>query len=279
MVIYQIKNKINNKLYIGQTIDFASRWKRHLRQMLQDDYPLYRAIRKYGASNFEVSILENVDSIDKLNEREIFYIKEFNTMLPLGYNCSTGGNRPIFSKESREKMSKAKKGTLPWNKNIKTGPKPEEIKIKNAQSRNKSVRRISSSGEIKIYPSLKSTALDGFRPSCVSLCCKYPFSHQSHKNFKWEYTNTKHIKQKSPKEKKFNSGQFKKGCISSTAKKVRITNLSTGEIKLYDSASIVAKELGYSHYNTVSQYCTKNKIVNNLKFEFFTSLRELNGNK
>lgn len=77
--IYMIKNKINGFSYIGQAKDIDRRWDRHKYDALHNvDTYLYRAIRKYGISNFEFSIVEFCD-VEELDAKEIFYIK--NTIL------------------------------------------------------------------------------------------------------------------------------------------------------------------------------------------------------
>lgn len=97
--IYKILNKINNKVYIGQSVNIEVRWSSHRSRPYQvnsSQYncPLYRAIRKYGLSNFEFSILEEC-SKEKLNEREIFYISQFQANdSSYGYNLTAGGDSP-----------------------------------------------------------------------------------------------------------------------------------------------------------------------------------------
>lgn len=59
--IYCITNKINNKMYIGQTARMLQeRWKDHLESSrdLNNHRPLYLAMRKYGIENFSLTILE-----------------------------------------------------------------------------------------------------------------------------------------------------------------------------------------------------------------------------
>lgn len=96
--IYCITNLINNKMYIGQTARLLSeRWKDHLESSkdLNNQRPLYLAMRKYGIENFSCSIIEQCpDSI--LNEREQYWIKEKQTWISeypnKGYNLTCGGN-------------------------------------------------------------------------------------------------------------------------------------------------------------------------------------------
>jgi group I intron endonuclease len=111
MIIYQILNKKNNKCYIGQTVNsFARRYNNGGWHVQGNDY-LRNAAKKYGLENFEINILEEgIDSIKELNEKEIFYIKKFNSIAPNGYNLMDGGQRILcrtHSDKSKEKMSKS----------------------------------------------------------------------------------------------------------------------------------------------------------------------------
>jgi group I intron endonuclease len=61
--IYKITNIINNHCYIGQSRNIQKRWKNHISAShncneKSYEYPLYRAIRKYGVENFSFDILE-----------------------------------------------------------------------------------------------------------------------------------------------------------------------------------------------------------------------------
>ena len=61
-VVYKITNKINGKIYIGQTTrTFEQRWKEHCNDAMnfKDIYLFHNAIRKYGKENFECEILES----------------------------------------------------------------------------------------------------------------------------------------------------------------------------------------------------------------------------
>ena len=93
--IYKITNKVNNKVYIGQSSDIKRRWRDHRSAAFNPkdngyNYPLYKAIRKYGLDNFSFDILEECSQSD-INEREIFYIKEYNAHGSGGYNQDDGG--------------------------------------------------------------------------------------------------------------------------------------------------------------------------------------------
>jgi hypothetical protein len=84
---------VNNKLYVGKTISTLKvRLGEHCRESRRqraENRPLYRAMRKYGEDKFSICLLEEVD-IDKLSERETYWINELNTYSN-GYNATRGG--------------------------------------------------------------------------------------------------------------------------------------------------------------------------------------------
>lgn len=88
--IYVITNLINGKQYVGQTSrDIYVRFDEHCYDA--SNSAIHKAIEKYGVSNFSLQELETVD-LDKLDEREQFWIKELNTYCN-GYNKNEGGNQ------------------------------------------------------------------------------------------------------------------------------------------------------------------------------------------
>ena len=98
--IYKVKNLINSKVYIGQSVDIEKRWSTHIAE-LNNNYHynahLQRAWNKYGKENFEFSIVEECD-VNQLNQREIYWISKFNSYED-GYNLTSGGgNTESFSK-------------------------------------------------------------------------------------------------------------------------------------------------------------------------------------
>ena len=81
-------------MYIGQTRrTIARRWTGHKncskRKKLPYNSPLYKAMKKYGIKSFVISEIEECDD-ELLNEREIYWIAQYNTV-ENGYNISRGG--------------------------------------------------------------------------------------------------------------------------------------------------------------------------------------------
>lgn len=107
--IYKITNKINGKVYIGQTIhSIEYRFSKHCLKSQNGCVVLHNAITKYGKENFKVELIEEVP-IEKLDEREIYWISYYkSTNRKFGYNILLGGNlgRKGFSKLSKEDIDK-----------------------------------------------------------------------------------------------------------------------------------------------------------------------------
>lgn len=87
--IYKIENKINGKIYIGQSIEIERRWQKHLNA--KDDFLIHKAIQKYGKNCFSFSILEECDILS-LDNQEKYWIQYYNSLIPNGYNMIEGGN-------------------------------------------------------------------------------------------------------------------------------------------------------------------------------------------
>ena len=103
---YKITNTINGKIYIGETHSIDTRFKRHINSAKHGSNSyIHRAIRKYGSEYFIVEQLgEYLNEKDALNS-EIEFIKQFQSNVPtIGYNLTTGGDKPSFSDSVREQM-------------------------------------------------------------------------------------------------------------------------------------------------------------------------------
>lgn len=102
--IYVIRNRINSKVYVGQTKDITTRFLQHCKPSSANDNSLIaKAIQEYGANNFWVEILEK-DVLD-YNERESYWIKTLNSLEPNGYNIQPGGDAPPHYKGLKHPFS------------------------------------------------------------------------------------------------------------------------------------------------------------------------------
>lgn len=116
--IYQIRNTVNGKTYIGSAMNIGSRWSTHrhlLRKNKHHSIYLQREWNKYGEDAFEFSVLEPC-SILMLIFREQHYINfvspEYNIAKVAG---SALGRK--HSDETRKKMSESQKAQRAKNGN------------------------------------------------------------------------------------------------------------------------------------------------------------------
>ena len=109
--IYRIWHIESGMSYIGRTIQpIAYRINAHFAGK-QGCRRITHAIKKYGADAFKHEMLEDNIPVNSLSEREIYWIKHFNSVSPNGYNLTHGGDGPgVPSTETRERLSEAGKG-------------------------------------------------------------------------------------------------------------------------------------------------------------------------
>ncbi len=147
--IYKTTNLINNKIYIGQRCSNKSC---ELDSYLGSGVILNKSIKKHGIENFKKDLIEYV-SKETINEREVFWIKEFNsTNVNTGYNLNIGGgsNRGFkHSDEAKRRIGESKKGKtqpeelkLRWSANRTGMIFSEETKIKMSESAMKNMADI-----------------------------------------------------------------------------------------------------------------------------------------
>ena len=109
--IYMIRNTVNGKAYIGKTTQKPeNRIRDHLDCQNKGSRLLKRAIEKYGRDAFAYEILHDSVFDIFLDEIEIAEIAKHNTLVPNGYNLTTGGEGGHHTKETLLKISKSNKG-------------------------------------------------------------------------------------------------------------------------------------------------------------------------
>lgn len=123
--IYCFENIINNKKYIGQADNLRKRIRQHI-TMLKGEYDGCLALQHswsfYGKENFIIYTIEECEK-EKLNEREVFWIKELHSHTTEGgLNISFGGDSFFegrhHSEESKKKISENSKvptGETHWS--------------------------------------------------------------------------------------------------------------------------------------------------------------------
>ena len=121
--IYKISNDINDKLYIGQTSNIYQRFLKHksVAKLKTDTNPMYKDMNLYGFEHFNIYILEECEESEADN-KEKYWIKHLNTLIPNGYNILSGGKK-LFGEENvfygkhhtdktKQKISNKNKGRI-----------------------------------------------------------------------------------------------------------------------------------------------------------------------
>jgi len=96
--VYLITNIENKKQYVGITkFSLEERFSQHIKR----GFILTEAIQKYGQQKFSIELVEEVESAERAYELEQYYIKQYDTKVPNGYNLTDGGDG-IFGWEASE---------------------------------------------------------------------------------------------------------------------------------------------------------------------------------
>lgn len=104
-----LKNKMNGKIYIGQTFrPIQTRLEEHRTGKSSGCVAIYNAIKFHGWENFDKDWYECPD--EDLNFDEELLVREMGTLSPDGYNLKEGGGGGKMSMESKQKMSEAQRG-------------------------------------------------------------------------------------------------------------------------------------------------------------------------
>lgn len=117
MILYEIRNSINDKVYVGITrTSLDQRYRSHKYSSKSVHTPLYCAIRKHGIENFIMTPIELFDNTKDLEEAEFNKIAEYRMQGILLYNILDGGASyfPIKDMESHKAVLREKrKGRKP----------------------------------------------------------------------------------------------------------------------------------------------------------------------
>lgn len=108
MGIYMIENTVNNKVYIGSSVDTNNRINNHKNDLNKNKHHnkyLQRAWKKYGADNFTFTVIEKVNDRDKLIEREQYWMDYYNVS-ENGYNINPTAGSQLGRKLSEDSKNK-----------------------------------------------------------------------------------------------------------------------------------------------------------------------------
>lgn len=235
-IIYKAINKINNKIYIGQTIrTLEDRKKEHAHPKKDKIYLFQRAIMKYGFENFEWITIDYAFSQEELNIKEICWIQIYDSSnINKGYNLTKGGE---FGKLTGEAELKRCENSRKWQ-------------IENIG------KKVINLGTHKVYLTIREASeCEGVTATAISLCCngtnqtagKYMYA------FYDEYSNNKDYYDNLKWENKYNT--------------TKVINLSTN--KIYNLMTEAEKETN-TPYQSISKCCRREqKSANNYFWAYY----------
>lgn len=104
-IIYKIENKINGKVYIGQTCQpLCKRIAQHKRDAYRSKCFIHAAIRKYGFNNFSIRKIDSAADGVELDDKERTYIEYYGSF-GHGYNMNEGGNGVSYIMKERNRQA------------------------------------------------------------------------------------------------------------------------------------------------------------------------------
>lgn len=186
--VYKILNNLNDKIYIGKTSNLEQRWKNHIKVARggKEKYPIHfqaihAAIKKYGESNFTLSVIKEFDSESESFQEETQIISMMRQSGVKLYNLTDGGEGLLGYKHTesaknkisdylrtrqlteQNKLNMSKAQIESWKTRSRTTkPCPEEVKTKisaaNKGSNNGS-SKLTESDVIVIKQLLKDTKI------------------------------------------------------------------------------------------------------------------------
>lgn len=186
--IYRIRNKVNNKCYIGSAAGHLQRRRQHyhlLRSNKHFNSHLQSAWNRYKEENFIYEVLQFVSDKQSLIKRERWWISRHSSANPLfGYNITENpqvGNLGMkMSKEAKDKMSKSKKGKK---------HKREHCAARGLSCRVPIIQYTKSGDFVRVWSGAVEAgeALNIDKGSITKCCVNYKGYHKTAGGFIWKY--------------------------------------------------------------------------------------------
>lgn len=238
-IIYKITNKINNKIYIGQSKNYDKRIKEHIYGRKNKNIQVIdRAIKKYGVENFAFEKIDEATTPEEIDKLEKEYILKYNSLKPNGYNILKGGR---FQKGA-------------WNM--------REIEVYDL---------LGNFIEECESPSEYARLHNEYNDSGIRDCCNKKNLRCKDKIFKWKDDNTEikpYQKQKSSRMKKvYQYDLYGKFIAEYESVTEASTKTKTRRIGILNCTSGIQKTANNFQWSYIKKECldVRNDILNNSK--------------
>lgn len=253
--IYKITNLLNNKCYIGQSINIEKRWYEHRYKAfayndISFNSPLHLSFRKNGLENFSFEVLEECLN-EELDIKEKFYIEKFKSIVPNGYNISSGGQatrgEPKNCLDCGKSLNRQNKTGLCFDcyRSSRKVDLPEKLELA------KLIKEKGFAGAGRLF---------NVSPTCIRRKCKeYNIPNTIKEVIAW-YNKQVGIVEEKKKEKK----------LKNFGRKVAQIDLKTNEIvNIFESANAAARSLEKIKGNHITEVCNgKSKQAYGFKWKY-----------
>lgn len=245
-----LENNVTNKKYIGVTKDVERRFYEHSKQInenkiLEKNNNLYEG----KIEDYSFSVLENNILYNNRHNREIFWIKESNSLIPNGYNIALGQSHK-HTEHHKIHMSEIMMGN---NNMTKDGRK----RLSDFRKQHK----MPDSAKEKIGEASKDRWKDKEYREKVSKSRK---EYHEKNPGKWKNAIGKTLKE----YYKTLSVEERSEMCGKNKIPVSIKNINTGEVTDFKSKSAAGKFLNLNCSGTKFNQMIKNKDVINGEYQF-----------
>lgn len=248
--MYVLENNITNKKYVGVTKDVERRFYEH-RKQINENKPLKKNNNLYEGKieDYSFSILENDILYSDRHDREIFWIRELDSLIPNGYNIALGQSHK-HTEHHKAYMSKIMTG----NSNM------TEDGRKRLSDFRKQYRMTDSTKE-KISKTSKDKWKDEEYRKRLSKSKK---EYHEKNPGKWKNTMGKTLKE----YYKTLSTEERSEIYAKNKIPTSIKNINTGEVIDFKSKSAAKKFLNLNCSGTKLNQMIKNKDIINDEYQF-----------
>lgn len=255
--IYKIISP-NNKIYIGQTINFENRCKQYKYKKFNGQIKLWNNCKKYNWNPIDNIELIEECSIDELDEREKYWIKYYNSNAT-GLNCDEGGKGRRGFKHSEKTKLLLKEKNIGKNHSDET-----KQKISN------SLKNISSNERLKWKTNKgKPLSIDHINKIKESKKLNpYIITDEHRKKISQSNIgNTNMLGKNHSEESKKKISDSKKGKQLNHYRLKKIICVDTGEI--FENQQEASKKLGLKISNILRSCADPKRKCNKMKFMYY----------